>query len=151
MDFTDAHIECYDNRAPEGSTAATWGKTTFGCAKRSGRPIDTLNTMCASIEEAGFVHVHEKGFRLPIGPWAKGDDPKETGMFNYHIWSSGLYVCGLSLNSEPLVRSPADRPLRMLARLGRKHGMGKYIATSEYKSQLPFIFTRLVYGLTLSR
>lgn len=87
MDCTDAHIESYDNKAPEGSMAATWGETTFGCAKRSGRPIDTLDTMCASIEEAGFVHVHGKGFKLPIEPWAKG-----TGMFNYHIWSSGLYV-----------------------------------------------------------
>ncbi|KAJ5545577.1 hypothetical protein N7494_003162 [Penicillium frequentans] len=100
-------------------------------AERSGRPIDTLNTTCASIEEAGFVHVHEKGYKRPIGSWAKDEDPKETGMFNYHIWSSGLYV------ASHQIRSPSSVAPR-IASFGRNYEMGndKLPASLSHSSHL---------------
>ncbi|KAJ5897160.1 hypothetical protein N7504_007448 [Penicillium tannophilum] len=110
--------------------AATWGKITFGCAKRSGRPIHTLNTMCASIEEAGFVQVHEKGYKLPLGLWAKDEDSKETGTFNHHIWSSGLYM------ASHYFRSPSSVALRTgpcTKGLGEKPG-GAYLKIKSEQS-----------------
>ncbi|KAJ5636924.1 uncharacterized protein N7484_010237 [Penicillium longicatenatum] len=102
----DAHIESDDNSIPEDSMAATWGETTFGCAERSGRRIDTLNTMRASIEKAGFVEVHEKGYKWPIGPWARDAGLKEAGRLNYHMWTSGLEGWGMWL----LTKFGAPRP-----------------------------------------
>lgn len=91
----DAHIESDDGSLPKDSMAATWGDTTFGCAERSDRRIDTLNTMRASIERAGFVNVHERNYKWPIGPWPKEKHYKEAGALNYHMWSAGIEGWGM--------------------------------------------------------
>lgn len=47
------------------------GRTVFACGEKSGRPLNMVDTMKASIEKAGFVNVHEKLYKVPIGGWAK--------------------------------------------------------------------------------
>lgn len=93
----DAHLESDDDSIPKDSMAATWGETTFGCAERSGRRIDTLNTMRDSIERAGFVDIHEKLYKWPIGAWARDKQLKEAGSLNYRMWSAGLEGWGMWL------------------------------------------------------
>lgn len=75
--------------------AATQGDTTFGYAERSGRRIDTLNTMRSSIEKVGFVDIREKAYKWLIGVWPKDKKLKEAGMLNFHIWSSALEGQGM--------------------------------------------------------
>ncbi|KAJ5731698.1 uncharacterized protein N7483_006206 [Penicillium malachiteum] len=86
----DAHLETDDGSLSQDSLAATWGDNTFGCAERADRRIDTLNTMRASIEQAGFIDVHEKNYKWPIGAWAREKHFKEAGALNYNMWSSGI-------------------------------------------------------------
>ncbi len=46
--------------------------------------------MRASIEAAGFVDVHERLYKVPMGPWAKDKLLKEVGVLNLQHWKSGL-------------------------------------------------------------
>jgi hypothetical protein len=46
--------------------------------------------MKSSLEKAGFVDVHEKTYRWPIGAWAKDPILKEAGRLHYHQWVSGM-------------------------------------------------------------
>lgn len=74
-----------------------WGDITSACAEKSGRRIDTFYTMRSSIEAAGFVNVHEKTYKWPIGPWPKNETLREVGEYNYQMWSSGLEGWGMFL------------------------------------------------------
>ena len=47
-------------------------------------------TMTDKIRKAGFVDIHEKKYKWPIGPWPKDKQLKEAGMVNYSHWMSGL-------------------------------------------------------------
>lgn len=38
---------------------------------RAGRHCDIILTMASDIEKAGFVDIHEKTYKWPIGPWAR--------------------------------------------------------------------------------
>ena len=91
----DAHLECDDESIPKDSMSASWGDTSFACAERSGHRIDTLNTMSASIERVGFVDLHEKSAKWPIGAWPRDKQLKEAGLLNYHMWSTGLEGWGM--------------------------------------------------------
>jgi hypothetical protein len=56
-----------DGTLPEDSLLAGWGPKFLGCAARAGRPLDTQLTMRSAIEYAGFVDIHEKLYKCPIG------------------------------------------------------------------------------------
>ena len=42
------------------------------------------------LEKAGFVDIHEKHYRCPIGPWARDATLKEAGRLHYHHWATGM-------------------------------------------------------------
>jgi hypothetical protein len=86
---------CDDGSLPEDNILRTWAPNTIPAAEKSGRPIDTIDTMRGAIEKAGFVDVHEKELKLPVGPWAKDPVLKEAGRLNYHHWASGLEGWGM--------------------------------------------------------
>jgi hypothetical protein len=67
-----------------------WGPNFLGCAERAGRPLDTHETMRASIEKAGFVNVQEKLYKCPIGSWPKNKIYKDAGRVNLEHWKAGL-------------------------------------------------------------
>lgn len=46
--------------------------------------------MRSSIEQAGFIDIHEKTYRWPIGPWAKNQHLKEAGRLHYYQWLAGM-------------------------------------------------------------
>ena len=52
--------------------------------------MDLIKTMRASIEKAGFVEVHEKNVKWPIGPWPKDKTLKELGSVNLRHWLTGM-------------------------------------------------------------
>lgn len=49
-----------------------------------------MYTMRGSMEKAGFVDIHEKMYKWPIGPWPKDSVLKEAGRLHYHQWASGM-------------------------------------------------------------
>lgn len=46
--------------------------------------------MRASMEKAGFVDIHEKVYKVPLGPWARDPVLKELGLLHTQHWSTGL-------------------------------------------------------------
>lgn len=52
--------------------------------------MDLIRTMRHSIEKTGFVDVHEKTVKWPIGPWARDKIKKELGAVNLHHWLNGM-------------------------------------------------------------
>lgn len=79
-----------DRSLPEDSILASWGPNIIGAAALSGRPVDTIDTMRKEIEKAGFIDLHEKVYRWPIGPWPKDPVLKEAGRLNWHMWKTGM-------------------------------------------------------------
>ncbi|KAJ5765483.1 hypothetical protein N7520_005042 [Penicillium odoratum] len=79
-----------DGSLPEDSILANWGDNLIAAANKSGHPMGTLDTMREQIENAGFVDVHEKVYKWPIGGWAKDPVLKEAGRLNSTMWKSGM-------------------------------------------------------------
>lgn len=67
-----------------------WGAMFIRCSERAGRSLRTNETMRSAIEEAGFVDVHEKQYKIPIGPWARDLTLKEAGHLQYGHWNAAL-------------------------------------------------------------
>ncbi|KAJ5414374.1 hypothetical protein N7509_001001 [Penicillium cosmopolitanum] len=83
-------VECDDGSLPEDSVLSKWGPNIRGCGERAGRTCDVIFTMAKSIREKGFIDMHEKNYKWPIGPWAKHQKFKEAGLLNYEHWMSGI-------------------------------------------------------------
>lgn len=83
-------VECDDNSLPEDSVLAKWGPNIRECGERAGRSCDVIYTMAQSIREKGFIDMHEKNYKWPIGPWPKHQRFKEGGLLNYEHWMSGI-------------------------------------------------------------
>lgn len=86
----DCNLVADDDSLPKDNILHTWGPNIIGAAGKSGRPLDTLDTMREQIEKAGFVDIHEKVYKWPIGPWPKDPVLKETGRLNHHMWKAGM-------------------------------------------------------------
>lgn len=83
-------IQCDDDSLPQDNILRGWGPTIFGCGERAGRDCDTIDTMAETIRKAGFVDVHEKSYKWPIGPWPRDQKYKEAGTVNFQHWMSGM-------------------------------------------------------------
>ncbi|KAJ5557369.1 hypothetical protein N7513_002958 [Penicillium frequentans] len=83
-------IDCDDDSIPADSTLRTWGPNMLACGTAAGRECDILDTMAASIRKAGFVEVHEKAYKWPIGGWPRDRRYKEAGTVNYQHWMDGM-------------------------------------------------------------
>ncbi|KAI9825141.1 MAG: hypothetical protein M1819_000599 [Sarea resinae] len=83
-------VDCDDDTLPKDSLLAGWGPNFLGCADRLGRSLDTWKIMKGDIEKAGFVDVHEKVQKLPLGTWPKDPLLKDAGKVNKEHWLAGL-------------------------------------------------------------
>lgn len=86
----DAPVLCDDGSLPPSNVLHTFGPNVLDAAARSGHPGGTLHTMRAAMEKAGFVDIHEKTYKWPIGPWPRDPLLKEAGRVNHHHWVNGL-------------------------------------------------------------
>lgn len=60
-----------DGSLPPNSALAHWSRYMVESGARAGRHCDIILTMASDIEKAGFVDIHEKTYKWPIGPWAR--------------------------------------------------------------------------------
>ncbi|KAJ5788802.1 uncharacterized protein N7518_005813 [Penicillium psychrosexuale] len=79
-----------DGSLPADSALSSWGPIIQKCGDRAGRSCDIVLTMSDSIKNAGFVDVHEKIYKWPIGPWPRDQKFKEAGVVNCQHWMSGM-------------------------------------------------------------
>lgn len=86
----DAPVLCDDDSLSEDNILQTFGPNVLDAAERSGHPGRTLHTMRSAMEKAGFVDIHEKVYKWPIGPWPRDPRLKEAGRINFHQWMTGM-------------------------------------------------------------
>ena len=67
-----------------------WGPMFLRCAEQTGKKLDTEETMKGRIEAAGFVNVHERIYKVPVGDWAKNPMLKEAGRFQKMQFLDGM-------------------------------------------------------------
>lgn len=83
-------LECDDGSLPVDNALRTWGPNLLECGERARRPLDTMERMKERFQNAGFVDIHEKEYKWPIGPWARDQKYKEAGVVNLQHWMSGM-------------------------------------------------------------
>ncbi|KAJ5332859.1 uncharacterized protein N7506_006642 [Penicillium brevicompactum] len=83
-------LECDDGSLPADNALRTWGPNLLECGERARRPLDTMERMKERFQNAGFVDIHEKEYKWPIGPWARDQKFKEAGVVNLQHWMSGM-------------------------------------------------------------
>ena len=74
-----------------------WGPMFLRCAEQTGKKLDTEEKMKGRIEAAGFVNVHERMYKVPVGDWAKNPMLKEAGRFQkmqFLVGMEGVSSCG---------------------------------------------------------
>ena len=79
-----------DDRLAGNSTLQRWSHYGMEIGKRTGKAFNVAETMAGAIEAAGFVHVVEKRFKWPVGPWSSDARMKEIGRWNLLNWEQGM-------------------------------------------------------------
>lgn len=90
-------MHCDDGTLPADSLMAGWGPNFNKVAATTGKPLDTVDTMRAAIENAGFINVREKVYKVPVGDWAKNPILKEAGRVNKAQLLQGMEGYGMYL------------------------------------------------------
>lgn len=85
----DIMIKCDDGTLPRDSILRVWGKTMAKCNDNAGRPADTVDTMRARIEKAGFINVQEKEYMCPLGGWHPEPTLRDAGIIGREVFKSG--------------------------------------------------------------
>ena len=83
-------VRCDDGSVPPDSHTLLFGQQCCDAADNWGRPITWADHLREKLEEAGFIDVHVRDYKWPIGPWAKDPILKEAGRLHYHQWTSGM-------------------------------------------------------------
>ena len=83
-------INCDDNSLPPDTSVRRLIAAIFEASENWDHHLDTIDTMRGAMEKAGFVDIHEKTYKWPIGPWP--DDPilKEAGRLHHKQWMAGV-------------------------------------------------------------
>lgn len=101
--------ECDDTSIPEDNVLFTWGPRFFAAGEKLGKSLDVTSTMRASIEKDGFIDVHEKVNKWPIGLWPRDIKLREAGIVNVQHWLAGMEGYSMYLltrygDPEPWIR-----------------------------------------------
>ncbi|KAJ5682496.1 hypothetical protein N7462_005661 [Penicillium macrosclerotiorum] len=102
----DPRISCDDGSITEGNSSLFFGKTACEAAVNWGRPITLVHNLKDMMEKAGFVDIHEKVYKWPIGPWPKDPILKEAGRLHYHQWATGMEGWAMYLLTKYAVPKP---------------------------------------------
>ncbi|KAF3942004.1 hypothetical protein ABW19_dt0204382 [Dactylella cylindrospora] len=73
---------CDDNSMPDDSYLARWAENARVAGELSGTTFNVAGNVGKWCEEAGFVEITQKMFKIPIGPWPKDRNEKNIGNFN---------------------------------------------------------------------
>lgn len=72
-----------DGTLKDGTALAEWGKFFHEGGKKLGRIFTPLpgNLQEKGLEEAGFIDIQSKTYKVPVGDWPKDEKMKEIGRF----------------------------------------------------------------------
>jgi hypothetical protein len=77
-----------------------WNKDLDEAAMRADRPMRIANKMKRWYEQAGFVDVQERVFKLPVNPWPRDKHLKTLGRMQEDNWLAGLAGISMALFSR---------------------------------------------------
>ncbi|PKS08438.1 hypothetical protein jhhlp_005149, partial [Lomentospora prolificans] len=74
-----------DGTVTEKSALAQWGKLFVEGGKKIGRTFTMVDdgTQRKGMEEAGYVEIEERNFKVPMGKWPKDPKLKQLGIYAY--------------------------------------------------------------------
>ena len=81
---------CDDGTMPVDWPFLEWTRFSDKAAMDADRPLRIANKMKRWYEEAGFVDVQERVFKLPMNPWPKDKHLKTLGRMSEDNWLAGL-------------------------------------------------------------
>lgn len=87
---TSVGAYCDDGTMSPDSLLAKSGPMFLETAEKMGKPLDAIDKCRSRIGAAGFVNVHEKVYKAPLGEWAKNPVYKEAGRFTKAQLLEGL-------------------------------------------------------------
>ena len=76
------HWRCDDGSIPEGHIFQRWSEIFVQAGEKMGKTFRILDLQRDYLVDAGFTHVIEKKFKMPLGPWAKDAKLKEVGRWH---------------------------------------------------------------------
>lgn len=93
---------CDDGTMPADWPFLDWNQTIDYAAMEADRPMRIANKLKRWYEEAGFVDVQEKVFRLPVNSWPRDKHLKTLGKMQEANWLAGLAGISMGLFSRVL-------------------------------------------------
>ncbi|KAK6359273.1 hypothetical protein TWF696_000436 [Orbilia brochopaga] len=79
---TMVEVLCDDGSLPYDCALLHWCRIMQEACEASGATFRVASNMKKWCEEAGFVEITEKAFKIPIGPWPRDKHDKLVGSFN---------------------------------------------------------------------
>lgn len=104
----DIQFTSDDGTVGPGHTMYEWSQLFIDAGEKMGRTFKIPHQSKKLIEEAGFVDVMEKKYKMPVGPWPKDKRWKEIGMWNLTYLTTGLE--GMALYILKNVLGVSDSP-----------------------------------------
>ncbi|KUJ08759.1 S-adenosyl-L-methionine-dependent methyltransferase [Mollisia scopiformis] len=91
-----------DGTVTPGSPFHRWGDLIFEAGDKLGKTYRTAYNTEAWIEEAGFINVVEKKYKMPIGRWPADAKLKEIGMWFRAYFEDGMEGYAMALLTRVL-------------------------------------------------
>lgn len=100
--------QCDDGTMPEDSQVCKFFEIlTDGCAK-VGRDLHVPRRWRGVVQDAGFVDIEERVFKVPVGGWPKNRRMKEAGVFEMETLREGLPAIGMGFFTRVLQWKPEE-------------------------------------------
>ncbi|KAG0132774.1 S-adenosyl-L-methionine-dependent methyltransferase [Tuber indicum] len=104
----DSRIISDDGTLPPDSALARWSRLLHQAADIYGRSIVVASKLAGWMENAGFVNVTNRCFKLPNNAWPKNSRMKEVGMHQMVNFLDGLEALTMALFTRALGWTPDD-------------------------------------------
>ncbi|KAK7413415.1 hypothetical protein QQX98_007717 [Neonectria punicea] len=104
----DAIVACDDGTLDPEGPLASWFRDMRVASDIMDRPVVVAANLRRSYEEAGFVDVQERIFKMPMNGWAKDELLKELGRMWERNFLTGLSGFSFTLFNRAFGRTPAE-------------------------------------------
>lgn len=110
----DIQFTSDDGTVGPGHTCYEWSQIFINAGEKMGRTFKIANQSKQLMQDAGFVDIVEKRYKMPVGGWMKDAKWKEIGMWNLLYLTTGLEGMALYILKNVLGVSCSPRLIRHL-------------------------------------
>lgn len=79
---TSIQFKSDDDSFPPNSALLEWSDLFISTTEKFGKTMRVIDSMKRWITDAGFEHVREVRYKVPVGPWSSDPKLKELGKWN---------------------------------------------------------------------